>query len=52
MIKNNMRYHIKYSPETEKHLEALTMRQQKIVLDAVEKQLKHSLMLRREIENP
>jgi len=34
-------YEIEYSPETVDHLRALTARQQSIVLDMVDKQLKH-----------
>ena len=34
-------YRIEYSPDVEDHFHALTMRQQSIVLDGVEKQLKH-----------
>jgi mRNA-degrading endonuclease RelE of RelBE toxin-antitoxin system len=34
-------YRIEYSPEVEDHFHALTIRQRSIVLDAVEKQLKH-----------
>lgn len=36
-----MAYRIEYSPETENHLRALTARQQRIVLDAVDAQLVH-----------
>ncbi len=36
-----MRYRIEYSPDTEDHLRVLTARQQKSVLDTVEKQLKY-----------
>ncbi|MBI4824554.1 MAG: type II toxin-antitoxin system RelE/ParE family toxin [Nitrospirae bacterium] len=36
-----MKYRIGYSPETEGHLQALTRRQQVIVLDTVEKQLQY-----------
>lgn len=36
-----MRYRIEYSPDTEEHLRALTARQQSIVLDTVERQLKY-----------
>jgi len=34
-------YIIEYSPEAEDHLHLLTARQQKVVLDAVERQLLH-----------
>jgi mRNA-degrading endonuclease RelE of RelBE toxin-antitoxin system len=34
-------YEIEYSPETVDHLRALTARQRSIVLDTVDKQLKH-----------
>jgi mRNA-degrading endonuclease RelE of RelBE toxin-antitoxin system len=34
-------YEVEYSPETVDHLRALTARQQSIVLDMVDKQLKH-----------
>jgi len=34
-------YQIEYSPDAEDHLKALTARQQAIVLDAVDKQLKY-----------
>jgi mRNA-degrading endonuclease RelE of RelBE toxin-antitoxin system len=34
-------YKIEYSPEIEDHLRALTARQRSIVLDAVDRQLKH-----------
>jgi mRNA-degrading endonuclease RelE of RelBE toxin-antitoxin system len=34
-------YRIEYSPDLEDHFRALTRRQQSIVLDGVEKQLKH-----------
>lgn len=34
-----MPYRIEYSPDTENHLQALTARQQAIVLDTVDKQL-------------
>ena len=36
-----MPYEIEYSPETVDHLRALTARQQSVVLDMVDKQLKH-----------
>ncbi|TEU16232.1 MAG: type II toxin-antitoxin system RelE/ParE family toxin [Anaerolineales bacterium] len=36
-----MPYEIEYSPETVDHLRALTARQRSIVLDTVDKQLKH-----------
>lgn len=36
-----MRFHIEYSPEAEDHLRALTVRQQRVVLDAVDEQLSH-----------
>ena len=36
-----MSYRIEYSPDAEDHLRVLTARQQRIVLDAVEKQLVH-----------
>jgi mRNA-degrading endonuclease RelE of RelBE toxin-antitoxin system len=36
-----LQYRIEYSPDTEKHLRALTTRQQMIVLDSVEKQLRY-----------
>jgi mRNA-degrading endonuclease RelE of RelBE toxin-antitoxin system len=36
-----LRYRIEYSPDTEEHLRALTARQQSIVLDTVERQLKY-----------
>jgi mRNA-degrading endonuclease RelE of RelBE toxin-antitoxin system len=36
-----MRFQIEYSPEAEDHLRALTVRQQRIVLDAVDEQLSH-----------
>jgi mRNA-degrading endonuclease RelE of RelBE toxin-antitoxin system len=34
-------YPIEYSPDAEEHLRALTVRQQRIVLDAVDSQLMH-----------
>jgi mRNA-degrading endonuclease RelE of RelBE toxin-antitoxin system len=34
-------YHIEYSPDAENHLRALTAMQQRIVLDAVDRQLAH-----------
>jgi len=34
-------HRIEYSPDAEEHLEGLTPRQQRIVLDAVERQLVH-----------
>jgi mRNA-degrading endonuclease RelE of RelBE toxin-antitoxin system len=34
-------YRIEYSPDAEDHLLALTVRQQRIVLDAVDRQLTH-----------
>jgi mRNA-degrading endonuclease RelE of RelBE toxin-antitoxin system len=34
-------YRIEFSPEVEHHFHAITIRQRSIVLDAVEKQLKH-----------
>lgn len=34
-----MSYRIEYSPEVENHLSAMTVRQQRIVLDSVEEQL-------------
>jgi mRNA-degrading endonuclease RelE of RelBE toxin-antitoxin system len=34
-------YRIEYSPDAEDHLQVLTARQQRIVLDTVEKQLTH-----------
>ena len=36
-----MPYRIEYSPDTEDHLRSLTARQQAIVLDTVDRQLKH-----------
>jgi len=36
-----LRYRIEYSPDTEDHLRVLTARQQRSVLDTVEKQLKY-----------
>lgn len=36
-----MPYRIEYSPDAENHLRALTARQQRIVLDAVDKRLVH-----------
>jgi mRNA-degrading endonuclease RelE of RelBE toxin-antitoxin system len=36
-----MKYRIEYSPDTEEHLRSLTKHQQVIVLDTVEKQLRH-----------
>jgi len=36
-----MAYLIKYSPEVKEHLKVLSVREQRIVLDAVEKQLLH-----------
>ena len=36
-----MPYHVEYSPNTEDHLRALTVRQRAIVLDTVDKQLAH-----------
>jgi mRNA-degrading endonuclease RelE of RelBE toxin-antitoxin system len=34
-----LRYRIEYSPDAEEHLRALTIRQQRIVLDTVDRQL-------------
>lgn len=34
-------HHIEYAPDAEDHLRALTVRQQRIVLDGVENQLAH-----------
>lgn len=34
-----MTYHIEYSPDAEEHLRALTARQQRMVLDTVDRQL-------------
>lgn len=34
-----MRYRLEYSPDAEEHLRALTARQQRIILDAVDRQL-------------
>ena len=34
-------YHTEYAPDAEGHLRALTVRQQKIVLEGVERQLAH-----------
>lgn len=36
-----MSYSIEYSPLTEEHFRALTLRQQRIVLDGVDRQLTH-----------
>jgi mRNA-degrading endonuclease RelE of RelBE toxin-antitoxin system len=36
-----LRYRIEYSPETEEHFQTLTVRQQSIILDSVERQLKY-----------
>ena len=36
-----MPYHIEYSPDVEDHIRVLTARQQRIVLDAVDRQLTH-----------
>lgn len=36
-----MKYRIDYSPEAEKHLRVLATRQQRIVLDTVDRQLRH-----------
>lgn len=36
-----MRYRIEYSPGTEEHFRALTVRQQSMILDSVERQLKY-----------
>ena len=36
-----MQYRIEYSPDAEDHLQALTARQQAIVLDSVDRQLCH-----------
>jgi mRNA-degrading endonuclease RelE of RelBE toxin-antitoxin system len=36
-----LQYRIEYSPDAEDHLQTLTTRQQRIVLDAVEEQLVH-----------
>ena len=36
-----MRYRIEYSPDTEEHFRALTVGQQSIILDSVERQLKY-----------
>lgn len=36
-----MRFHIEYSPEVEDHLRALTIRQQRVVLDAIDGQLSY-----------
>ena len=36
-----MRYRIEYSPDTQEHFRALTVRQQSIILDSVERQLKY-----------
>lgn len=40
-----MPYRIEYSPDAEDHLRALTARQQRIVLDAVDEQLVHQPLL-------
>lgn len=36
-----MKYRVEYSPDTEEHFRTLTARQQSIVLDTVERQLKY-----------
>lgn len=36
-----MKYRIEYSPDTEEHFKVLTARQQSIVLDTVERQLRY-----------
>lgn len=36
-----MPYRVEYSPDAENHLRALTARQQRVVLDAVDEQLVH-----------
>ncbi|MBE2233731.1 MAG: type II toxin-antitoxin system RelE/ParE family toxin [Anaerolinea sp.] len=36
-----MHFHIEYSPEVEDHLRTLTVRQQRLVLDAVDAQLSY-----------
>ncbi len=36
-----MPYHIEYSPDVEDHIRVLTVRQQRIVLGAVDRQLTH-----------
>jgi mRNA-degrading endonuclease RelE of RelBE toxin-antitoxin system len=36
-----MTYRVEYSPETERHLRALTAAQRSLVLDAVDRQLPH-----------
>lgn len=36
-----MKYHIEYSPDTEEHFRVLTTRQQAIILDTVEEQLRY-----------
>ena len=36
-----MSYRIEYSPDSEQHLRVLTARQQRVVLDAVDRQLRH-----------
>jgi mRNA-degrading endonuclease RelE of RelBE toxin-antitoxin system len=45
-------YQIEYSPGTEEHLRALTVRQQRVVLDTVDKQLIHQPMAKTRNRKP
>ena len=40
-----MAYRIEYSPDAEEHLQALSVRHQSIILDAVDEQLMHQPMV-------
>ncbi len=47
-----MPYHIEYSPDAEDHLRQLTVRERKIILDAVDVQLAHQPMVKTKNRKP